>query len=304
MGRILDFGRGVREVVWLGSAEQRARAYDESVLHEVRREKAKARARLKVSRCIVHPTSAISELAHATTHALRASHLLVAGHGAFDAAHELDRLEREGIDVTVARWALSASASTQLDFASAEERRDALDAFVYATLRSIDARTPSELVALRYGRVIAIGLMVALLAYHWLAANVFVHNVALNKPVTVSGLNPASGPASGVVDGRTRGTFGVHTSEMPHPFVAIDLGHVYSVRRVRVFNRGDGWFDDVLPLSLELSEDGSRYHEVARRTEHFDVWDVPLDRAPARWVRVTKDNGYITLNEIEVFARE
>ena len=43
---------------------------------------------------------------------------------------------------------------------------------------------------------------------------------------------------------------------------------------------------------------------MATRTEHFDVWDLKFDALDARWVRVTKSNGYIALNEIEVYARD
>ena len=82
----------------------------------------------------------------------------------------------------------------------------------------------------------------------------------------------------------------------------VDLLREYDVREVRVYNRGDGWFDDVLPLTLSISTDDATFTDVATRTTHFDVWTVELNRR-ARWVRVS-NGSYIALNEIEVYARE
>ncbi len=52
----------------------------------------------------------------------------------------------------------------------------------------------------------------------------------------------------------------------------IDLEKPYAISSMRIFNRGDGWFDDGLPLVVEVSMNGIQFTEVARRTTHYDKW--------------------------------
>jgi len=43
--------------------------------------------------------------------------------------------------------------------------------------------------------------------------------------------------------------------------------------KIKLYNRGDGWFDDaLLPLTLELSENGTDFVVVDRRTTSFGQW--------------------------------
>ncbi len=269
---------GVREVLWLRDAERTVTAYGEARLEAIRREKAIAYARMRTSRSLANPFTALLLLTDALAHARVAARL---------AEREVDE-----------------SAETEpTSFWEAETCRDRVEARTAATLRAVESRTPIALSALRIGRVLALGLLVFSLGYSFVRSRYLVHNVALHKPVMTSALRLPSDPA-GITDGRTRGTYAIQTIEGKSPFVMIDLEREYRVERVRVFNRGDGWFDESLPLTLETSYDGVRFHEVARRTEHFDVWTVDLGGADARFIRITKDTGYIALNEIEVYARE
>jgi len=135
-------------------------------------------------------------------------------------------------------------------------------------------------------------------------------NVALHKPVTASSRHPASvAPPdnSAVVDGKTDGAYGVHTLKEARPFVMIDLQHEYSIRKIKVYNRGDGWFDEVLPLGLELSSNGTDFVEVDRRTTSFSQtfpWVYSAGGRRARYVRLHGGpSGYIALSEIEVYGK-
>lgn len=195
-------------------------------------------------------------------------------------------------------------AADGLTFAEAEAQRDALELEVASLLASVESRTPTELSGLVYGRFAAIAIAICVVL--WGATSPWrVHDVALGKPVTTSPLLAPPDKPDGIVDGRTRGTFGLQTTRAHAPFVTIDLQRTYRIRRIAIYNRGDGWFDEILPLSLEVSSDGFTFQHVATRTEHFQVWDLKFDAGlDARFVRVSKTDGYIALNEIEVYARD
>ena len=77
-----------------------------------------------------------------------------------------------------------------------------------------------------------------------------------------------------------------HTSREPSPWVSFDLEHVVAVRAVTVVNRGDCCDDRAVPLALEVSEDGTTWRELARRTETFTRWEPRFAVATARWVRL------------------
>jgi hypothetical protein len=92
------------------------------------------------------------------------------------------------------------------------------------------------------------------------------------------------------------------------PNVVIDLLDTYRIQRVKVHNRLDGWYDDCLPLVVELSTDGKTYADLARRDDHFDSdppWIVEAGGQPARYVRVrVARKSYLALSEVEVFGRK
>jgi hypothetical protein len=276
---LASFRAGLREIFTLRDARATAESYGER-LAQVRLEKGIARARLLASRRLSNPFVALDLLSVAADHTRRAWDLEERS-----LPSPLDPPPRDAVAT----------------FAQAEATRDDVEANVAQLLSRLESRTQTELLGLRIGRLGAIAVVLVVLAWT-LGRHFGVHDVALNKPVITSGLR--QGKAEAVVDGRTRGTFALQTAEQAHPFVMIDLGRMYRIRSIRIYNRGDGWFDEVLPLSVELSSDGTSFHEIARRTEHFDVWTLELGSADARFVRVSKENGYIALNEIEVYSRE
>jgi hypothetical protein len=86
--------------------------------------------------------------------------------------------------------------------------------------------------------------------------------------------------------------------------VLVDLKESHPIDHVVVYNRGDGWFDECLPLRVELSDDGEHFDVVGTQTTHFVSFTVAVNGRAARFVRVSKpDRGYIALNEIEVYGR-
>jgi hypothetical protein len=271
------FRAGLREIFTLETARARVASYGPR-LGRIREEKREARTRLATARRLANPFVALELMTAATEHLRR--------------AQELSEVDGPSI-------ALPARVPTS--FAEAEGVRDVLEVDLAQALKRIESRSPTELAGLRVGRFAAV--LVALLA---IVVTVIhrtgVHDVALHKPVRASSVR--DGKPEAVTDGRTRGTFAIQTNDGPHPFVMVDLERTYRLQRVRVFNRGDGWFDEILPLSIEASTDGITFKQIARRTDHFDVWTVELGWVDARWVRLTKENGYIAINELEVYARE
>ena len=110
----------------------------------------------------------------------------------------------------------------------------------------------------------------------------------------------------GVVNGEIEATYGVHTA-LGSGWVMVDLGEPHKLGQVKIYNRADAFFDDGLPLSLELSDDGLKFVLAERRTTGFTcitpwIFDVPRSTAPARFVRVRSDN-FVALTEIEIYER-
>ena len=168
----------------------------------------------------------------------------------------------------------------------------------------------AALPAVRRSRVVRIGVagLLVLAVFVWLVSRVSTpSNLALHKPVKVSSTHPQSAaPAdgSGLVNGVHETTYGMQTNREDSPWVMIDLESSYLVTQVDVYNRADGWFDEGLPLVLELSEDGRTFTEVARRNDTFSAtapWTYLGSGVKARYVRVRAPHtGYIALSEIEV----
>jgi hypothetical protein len=161
----------------------------------------------------------------------------------------------------------------------------------------------------RIRRLAALGSSLVLgfgwLAYGWIVPP----NVALNRPVTASSRHPQSiAVDGGLVDGViTDMPYGVHTNVEEHPWVAVDLEKVRNLKRIKLYNRGEFLFDEVLPLSLEISLDGKTFTEVDRRTTSFgqtSPWVASLGGTPGRYIRVTgKPQGWVALSELEAYER-
>jgi peptidoglycan/LPS O-acetylase OafA/YrhL len=148
----------------------------------------------------------------------------------------------------------------------------------------------------------------ALLLYfhHEVSRLVGPKNLALGRRVTVSSANAAQPDPQQLTNGILESERGLHTSKDGGPWAIIDLGASVPIGTIVTYNRADGWQTEVLPLTIEVSTDGSQYRPVGRRTTLFSQW-IPwrlrLSGVEARYIRYrAPDDGYICLAETEVFA--
>jgi hypothetical protein len=196
----------------------------------------------------------------------------------------------------------------RLDPAELARLHMALERAARAMRRGVEARSRLHLHVLRWARVAAVALLVLVGA--WLVVRARrPKNIAVGKPVKVSSylVNPPDGQE--LATGRLGFTYSVHTNIEDSPNVVIDLQGEYAIDSVEVFNRADGWFDDCLPLVVEVSRDGGTYVELSRREEYFGFdkpWVVSANGQTARFVRarVARRNSYLALGRLRVFGRK
>jgi hypothetical protein len=128
-------------------------------------------------------------------------------------------------------------------------------------------------------------------------------NLALHRPVVASDSDPTFGvDPQRVVDG-DRSNLGFHTTDRADAMITIDLGTVRRITRVDVYNRADCCQERVVPLALELSDDGKDYRFVTRNDRVFDLWRVRLPSPTmARFVRLKHETAApFHLSEVEVY---
>ena len=210
-----------------------------------------------------------------------------------------------------ARAALASSDPLYLDRLSPEDverARWALDRAAALVRRRVEARTLTNVRGARWGRLAALLLVIGYAAFAVTRAVLLPKDIALGKPVHPSSRkhNPPHG--SELVDGEIGTSFGIHTQTEDNANVVIDLQARYWIDSVRVHNRVDGWFDDCLPLVVELSQDGTKWDEIGRREEHFDAnppWVVNGRGKPAQFVRLrVARRSYLALSEVEVYGKQ
>jgi len=91
------------------------------------------------------------------------------------------------------------------------------------------------------------------------------------------------------------------TLEEQNPWMEIDLGKAVEFSRVEVRNRTDCCEERALPLAIEVSEDGKKWKEVARKTELFTQWNATFDRVRARYVRTRAlSRTFLHLEQVSV----
>jgi hypothetical protein len=132
-------------------------------------------------------------------------------------------------------------------------------------------------------------------------------NIALHSSVVISQRHPSSkAPAdnSGLVNGEIESTYGIHTA-VKNAWVLVQLDGVHAISKVKVYNRADGWLDDGLPMTMEMSEDGKNFVEVDRRTTRFTSANPWVFEAAGRRVREIRlrSPAYIALTELEVYEQ-
>jgi len=133
----------------------------------------------------------------------------------------------------------------------------------------------------------------------------FASNAALNRPVVQS----SSFKIKKFIPARTvdgdRATLGGHTKLQPNPWIQIDLGKTRSIHRIVVTNRLDNFKrfgKRAVPLLIEVSTDGKKFTEFARRTEVFKTWEAKRSSMDARFVRLKAlKKTELHFNEVEVY---
>ncbi|MBI3853939.1 MAG: discoidin domain-containing protein [Verrucomicrobia bacterium] len=121
--------------------------------------------------------------------------------------------------------------------------------------------------------------------------------------------------AAGGCDGVTNGKWGFHTAEDNHPWWQVDLGKVFPLSQVRVWNRAES--EDIAAraanFQILLSNDGAEWHEAYRHNGRvFYGYRMP-DRSPlvvrltdtaARFVRIQLPaRTFLHLDEVEVIGK-
>jgi hypothetical protein len=313
--------RPVHEFFTLRRAERTIRAYVPAQHARVHDHAAAADRRLWSGRRVTHAVAAAVLLRGAVTHYLYAAAC------ARDAGADLDSLDlaaampslppdparptADPTDDARVRAALASNDSLYFDRLSAEDAertRWALDRAATLVRHGVEARTLGHVRGARWGRLAAILVVVGYAAFALTRALVLPKNIALGKPVHPSSRKAAQLDGHDLVDGDIGTSYGVHTNTEDSPSVVIDLQSRYWIDSVQVHNRVDGWFDDSLPLVVELSQDGKTWDEIGRREQHFDAsppWVVNGRGKPAQFVRVRVDRkSYLALSEVEVFGKK
>ncbi|MGA7124207.1 MAG: discoidin domain-containing protein [Polyangiaceae bacterium] len=166
--------------------------------------------------------------------------------------------------------------------------------------RSVDALRRARIV--RIGIALAIAVAAIYLACTWALAP---RNIARGKPTTTSSRLAGSPPASGATNGVIEAGYGIHTDVDAEPWVMVDLGKVRRVREVRVFNRGDGWQNEGVPVILEVSTDSRAWTRVEERTTPYtqaEPWIIKVQVPAVRYLRLRRPTrGVIAISEIEVY---
>ncbi|HEV3189013.1 MAG TPA: discoidin domain-containing protein [Polyangiaceae bacterium] len=316
---------GIREFFLLERAERRSSAFSTSQRETIRALVDAANRRLPIARDLRGPSGApVALTLYRQAGLFLALALLVSKDaqvdpGAVPHAAVVEKLDAvlaaEGLavppELARVKAVLSSSDLLELDRLSIDEADQAAEELESATrwlARLVDPRSPREFRSVRAFRV-AVGAICVLGLLAFLGNRAFApKNLAKGKPATSSDGTMFSTAPAGAVDGEKNGTYGFHSAIEDSPWLSIDLGKNYEIRRIKVFGRGDGYNDQSIPLALEASDDGSSYRQVAVRNDPFseaDPWEIePPPPFAARFVRLrTLRRSYLVLGEVEVYKR-
>ncbi|HMJ09881.1 MAG TPA: discoidin domain-containing protein [Polyangiaceae bacterium] len=196
-----------------------------------------------------------------------------------------------------------------LDRMSTEDAYNAYGALERSLSRLRSAIEPRTTTQIRRSRILRLGVVcaiaIAILAL-LLVKLLQQPSLAQGKPASASSYHPSSPSAAGATNGKIESNFGVHTQVQENAWVRVDLETPQRIERIKVYNRADGWQDEVVPLVLEVSSDGKNWRELEQRSKTFTQdkpWTWKGDAVTARYVQVRRPKqGYIALTEIEVFG--
>ena len=189
----------------------------------------------------------------------------------------------------------------------AADRRATVETLVHWLCGQIEARSLRGIRVARGLRLILAGAVVVGLTAWGLAVALAPENLALHKSVTMSSRHVGTPSPEGATDGKVVSPYQAHTAIEADPWIAVDLGVVRRISKVKIRNRTDGHASGALPLTLEFSANGNDYRVVDHRTEAFtssDPWVFATRTESARFVRVHGHaGGYVVVTEIEVYGR-
>ncbi len=127
-----------------------------------------------------------------------------------------------------------------------------------------------------------------------------------------AGVTPEA-DAAGAVDGVKDGTFGFHTAMEADPWWAVDLGQVFPLTKIVLWNRGDscGERNNHIRVAVRNTAEEA-WREIYRHDGTLfggaaggKPLEIPLNGVPARYVRLSLDGTvYLHLDEVEIFSRE
>lgn len=290
----------VGEFVSLRRAEATIRSYSAAQQELVALHHAAGDRRLRAARRVGDPLVAALLYREAALSYFRASAAVRSSPDDGAAPHERAQIEIPPFaadplgpsladDMARVRAALASSDPTffdRLDRDELERTRSALGRAVSRLRGSVEARSLVNVLGTRVGRICACMLLFFVIGWRGSRA-IFWPDIAAGKPVSASSLK--AGVPEDLVEGNIGTSYALATGTQDSPWIAVDLLHVYRITKVEIYNRVDGWFDDNLPLAVQVSVDGALWTEVSRRTTTFGYsppWIVRLDHRPARFVRV------------------
>ncbi|HEY2407768.1 MAG TPA: discoidin domain-containing protein [Polyangiaceae bacterium] len=176
-------------------------------------------------------------------------------------------------------WELPASEQTAL----ARELRE------FTNEQLLNARRPlREFARLRARRFLtaALAAIVLLTAFGLLALKLSQKpDLARGKPWTTSSTYAHCHPELSECGGATTKIF-FHTNDEMEPWFRYDFGAPLRFSSLTIRNRADFGAERAVPLIVEVSDDGERYQEVARRSETFDTWNPAFAPQTARFLRL------------------
>ncbi|MBN2803170.1 MAG: YfhO family protein [Deltaproteobacteria bacterium] len=132
------------------------------------------------------------------------------------------------------------------------------------------------------------------------------NNLAFAKPTQMSSIWSFQMPyfysSSLGVDGDKSGRPFATNPRQAHPYWQVDLGNLYKIGKINVYDNGAG--RRLLPLKILLSDNGRRFtiaKEIKSRPP-ASPWIIDLDGLSGRFVRIQSGGrGSMNLNEIEIF---
>jgi len=153
--------------------------------------------------------------------------------------------------------------------------------------------------------VVAVGLLGSLAAI--VATLISPENIALHKPAT-SATTAFDTRPSGAVNGRIYEQYGFHSDTQESPWLRIDLERTYDITRIRVHGRHDCCLGQSMPMVVELSFDGEKFHKIASRSAPFDQldpWEINLEEpARGRYLRIrSRKKTVLVLTEVEAYGK-